>query len=963
MQRKEEDILQQQLVSEESVDGLLELLPSCSGAVQLSTAVHRLGKHGKDEAPRIRRDERFLAVVQRVTDQMSYFRSRQLANALWGFATLDFRDDSLLRKAASQVVCRINEFIPQHLTNTSWAFAKLRFKEPTTLRSLCAEAVNKLKYFVPLDFSLFVWACATQAWKDEEFIRVLCNQHIPFPEFSAQNLANFAWGLATLGIKDTNLFLALGRECCTRLDEFIEQELSNLIWAFGTCEIVDNLLLHHVALECATRPAEAWDPQSVSNLLWAYATLAVKDEVLLEHMVHCAIVRIDGFVSQELANSTWATAMLMYRDEAFLEVVAQKVIRRITPDQTDPIHLAQLMWSFSRFHHRNVACLEKLTYLTLETLTYFTSQSIIDVHDALFTFGMEPPAQIEAKVQAIADQMKAIYFPRVFDADEYKRKLEVHEMTTLGYHHTRSILESLDVYDEKFHDIGREEVRRWRAEAAAIDKCSRAAFHRSQAVWRIWENVTVEASGPPVNSGGLVACRLKHYRGGDAEFRAMAQVALMAEKPPTLEIFVSEVPCLSCLGAMIQFHRTCPAVKLRVSFDRGRQCPKNTNVPYFMLPSTLANRIAFAEVTRGIAPKESIVKGTLTLQEVMDGAHKSYRKKAEAQIAAKSSDTRTGSNGVKALNESNTPLVPRPEQDRNQPKYHHFYQHHYKNDAQNGQTAPSVPSVLTSDAASSMSNGAGASTNGMSTHATNGSLSTNDGHHDRFRAFYPGKKTLGDNNITHPSTMESVPPATNKPFPSQSFPSQSFPSSSHNDNDSFNTPHAHTQQYNINGSFSSPVENANVNFHHQAQCFTHSSSLHVPPPRTLNSTTSTTAFLPTMSARADVNGGHYGSTSRNGESVGKEDECDFGSFKPRREEQPQVHAGQAIKSFYTFNGLSPSRPAASVNDFSPSLRSINHQPHSLAHPSDINNSTFPAPSPDSMKSIQKQSYYPQFKVR
>merc|ERR1712217_377541 len=78
--------------------------------------------------------------------------------------------------------------------------------------------------------------------------------------------------------------------------------------------------------------------------------------------------------------------------------------------------------------------------------------------------------------------------------------------------------------------------------------------------------------------------RLNH-RKRDAEFRALAHTAgvlrallpnadlLMAERiwwgksvRGRLQIYVTEVPCLSCLGAMIQFTKRFPDVSLRVSY-------------------------------------------------------------------------------------------------------------------------------------------------------------------------------------------------------------------------------------------------------------------------------------------------------------------------------------------------------------------------------------------------------------
>merc|ERR1712032_1182060 len=81
----------------------------------------------------------------------------------------------------------------------------------------------------------------------------------------------------------------------------------------------------------------------------------------------------------------------------------------------------------------------------------------------------------------------------------------------------------------------------------------------------------------------ISACTIHRKR--DAEFRALAHTAgvlrallpnadeLMVERiwwgkhvRGRLQIYVTEVPCLSCLGAMVQFSKRFPNVELKVSY-------------------------------------------------------------------------------------------------------------------------------------------------------------------------------------------------------------------------------------------------------------------------------------------------------------------------------------------------------------------------------------------------------------
>merc|ERR1719221_1855385 len=80
----------------------------------------------------------------------------------------------------------------------------------------------------------------------------------------------------------------------------------------------------------------------------------------------------------------------------------------------------------------------------------------------------------------------------------------------------------------------------------------------------------------------LYVCRLRHPREGDAEIQALCaalgtSVLQVGRAPPglALNLHLSDVPCVSCLGCTLQFRYRYPGV-LRVSFDRGRMVDKDT---------------------------------------------------------------------------------------------------------------------------------------------------------------------------------------------------------------------------------------------------------------------------------------------------------------------------------------------------------------------------------------------------
>ena len=57
-------------------------------------------------------------------------------------------------------------------------------------------------------------------------------------KFSAQNLANTAWAVATVGQQDEQLFKALARMAERPLDEFSASDLCMFVWALSLRESV-----------------------------------------------------------------------------------------------------------------------------------------------------------------------------------------------------------------------------------------------------------------------------------------------------------------------------------------------------------------------------------------------------------------------------------------------------------------------------------------------------------------------------------------------------------------------------------------------------------------------------------------------------------------------------------------------------------------------------------------------------
>eukprot|EP00928_Gymnodinium_smaydae_P033829 TRINITY_DN24123_c0_g1_i2.p1 TRINITY_DN24123_c0_g1~~TRINITY_DN24123_c0_g1_i2.p1 ORF type:complete len:613 (+),score=105.86 TRINITY_DN24123_c0_g1_i2:154-1839(+) len=444
-----------------------------------------------------------------------------------------------------------------------------------------------------------------------DWFRAVVRARLDFADFSPQNMSNFVWGLATLGLRNDNMVLAVGREASRKIQDFIPQELSNFCWALATMDLCDNLWLRAVCEEVERRAdvLHTWDPQSLSNMMWAYATLAVKDDPLFKLLLEASVARIPDSDTQNLANTSWASAMVSFRSSSWLRAVAEATVRKIS--ECSPLHLAQLSFAFCRFVYKgeDFGLMRALYAETLRRVAEFAPQSLFDVHDALVYFDAMPrtastvcpifqrlSSQLDEVAQGLDDFAQLCARPRGPSADQiaaYRRTVVDRDIVTIGAHWTEALLRRFGMMcpeSDPFVRDAREQILDWRRDAAAQDPVSRSIFHRAQCAWQLGLSSGgapealadgVFESGEPTDGGpeqyGLYVCRLRHPREGDAEVQALCAAlrtsALRNGTVPrglVLNLHLSDLPCVSCLGCTLQFHRRYPGV-LRVSFDRGRQ--------------------------------------------------------------------------------------------------------------------------------------------------------------------------------------------------------------------------------------------------------------------------------------------------------------------------------------------------------------------------------------------------------
>mmetsp|Transcript_16873 Transcript_16873/g.39408 ORF Transcript_16873/g.39408 Transcript_16873/m.39408 type:complete len:814 (+) Transcript_16873:164-2605(+) len=568
------------------------------------------------------------AVLQRLND----FETRDMTMVIWAYATVHWRDEHFLQDFCSEVVRKADRYTPQDLGNTLWALATLAYRHEGALAALCQQCFPQAEIFDQQNLSISMWSFATLGYKNMNLFHHI-TQHATarISTFHSQGMANIVWACAKFQFQQKCLLMTVAEEAIPRVDEFEPQHLAIMAWAYATLEFPNRPLLTALC-RAASRKMHIFGPQHMANMTWAMATLAHKDEEFLRLMCQRALEVVQDFNPQECSNLAWALALLTFRDDALLDAISRRS-QEIVADFI-PQNLGNSAWAYNRLGYRDEELIRTLTRQAAQVLHECAGQEILDLLETISTGGYQDAVdpQDYARIQCwIEDRFNGARefvaesgsfplklpamseFDRALAVQDYKDQLASFKVIGLGYDFTRAALSSLGVIfpegqtldqwvetarvtalDTKNEGDAQKNVEAQEGLKACrtvcvYKYCLRAPDLGGGAAREVAYGPAGFASGQPNEQHelGLFAATLKHNRGGDGEFQALqacARAAVDLGFPPLgdaphnaacltgdLWLHVSEVPCLSCVGAMAQFRRLLPEVRLNLSFTLGRQ--------------------------------------------------------------------------------------------------------------------------------------------------------------------------------------------------------------------------------------------------------------------------------------------------------------------------------------------------------------------------------------------------------
>eukprot|EP00405_Crypthecodinium_cohnii_P058902 CAMPEP_0206617772 /NCGR_PEP_ID=MMETSP0325_2-20121206/59828_1 /ASSEMBLY_ACC=CAM_ASM_000347 /TAXON_ID=2866 /ORGANISM="Crypthecodinium cohnii, Strain Seligo" /LENGTH=722 /DNA_ID=CAMNT_0054139807 /DNA_START=147 /DNA_END=2312 /DNA_ORIENTATION=+ len=555
------------------------------------------------------------ATLRRLAD----FDTRDLTMVVWAFATLQYRDEGFLRPFCQEVERKIPQGGPQDLGNTLWALAALQFRHDAALAAICKECFEKAAIFDHQNLSISMWSFAILGYKNMNLFHHM-TQIITerVQEFPSQGIANTVWSLAKFHFQQKCLLMTVAEDIMPRLDTFQPQHLSIIAWAYATLEFPNRPLLTALC-QAATKKMDIFSAQHMANMTWAMATLAHKDEEYLRRLAVQALSQVQNFNPQECSNLAWAFALLAYRDDELLGSLSkrsQEIMMEFIPQ-----NLGNTAWAYNRLGYRDEGLMRRIVQEASMRLSDCQGQETLDIIEAIATGNyieavdqacwarlmawtgqkfelarnfLEKSSELPLTLPGLAS------FDRALAVQDYRDHLASLEVIGLGYTWTSRLLEhfgvnlpegrELEAWREAAQQVAgdarhegdqlknheaKEGLRACRTVCVYCCSLQRAATTTPEKPATLVIPPTPLMSGPPTDAYelGLFAATLKHHRGGDGEFQALQACAracaelgchpLLSEDPAyqafgEVWLHVTEVPCLSCVGAMAQFRRLFP---------------------------------------------------------------------------------------------------------------------------------------------------------------------------------------------------------------------------------------------------------------------------------------------------------------------------------------------------------------------------------------------------------------------
>ncbi|CAJ1456015.1 unnamed protein product [Effrenium voratum] len=543
---------------------------------------------------------RLLELVPRhVEANVRDYTPQDLSNTCWAYARLQQQCDPLFRLIIKESLIQLPRFKPQNMSNLVWACATVMYKDEAAMRTIASFACTRVAEFGTQELSNLTWGLATlgilcEDWMDCSGAEMAKRS----AECCPQDLSNTLWAYGTLKHKVNEHLRVINWEVMRQIEWFSPQGLSNVIWGLSAIKYRDIKALTCISEEVIRRPAEQLTPSDISTLLYSFAVLAWQHEDAVLKLRRCVRLKMSQLQSRDVANVSWALVTLSHRDDGLFRLLMEKAGTVIT--EFTVAGLCNVAWAFVRFGldvPKSVA--QGIAEETLRMRPEFVeepgsgvllsdavcSEWVQHVSPSLFQLcdqvGREPYEAVKSFLEDW-ENIPALGCSQG-EAERFQARVTGFKTIQLGRRMTCELLRGLGMLEEDpelFMPLRRMREEWLLRNIQALyeqDPNDATMKHKTTCTYQLrlgsgWQGPAVTASGTPMEEPiRFVACVVEHSRSNDAEFQVLNKAAdqLLGSgiTEGLVRLDVSEMPCLSCLGALRQFQKSFPKVQLCVSFS------------------------------------------------------------------------------------------------------------------------------------------------------------------------------------------------------------------------------------------------------------------------------------------------------------------------------------------------------------------------------------------------------------
>lgn len=323
-------------------------------------------------------------------------------------------------------------------------------------------------------------------------------------------------------------------------------------------------------------------------MVWAFAIVRYQDDNFFTNLASLVSRRLQNWPDLEISLLAWSFATMQIKHLALTEAFKREFVLRLEHLDTDKI--GQLAWSLDILGDldRNLAlqCVQALRSAGAENKLKGEKLEIL----VQAVTGLQPHlvdgdpgwAEVTAPIRAVRQSVLNTLSDLQYETTELdKASLLSHELTHLGPHATRWVLDELGIpaMNEEAQSICANVLARnplpdntWRTSTAKNIRAVLTLQGESRQ-----EEIIISSSDETLSLPvPFWTLHLRHSRERHVEVKALTKACEEVEHGgwvSTVGLLVDQFPCLSCLAVIAQFkHRLDPGINFFVSFKNAAPC-------------------------------------------------------------------------------------------------------------------------------------------------------------------------------------------------------------------------------------------------------------------------------------------------------------------------------------------------------------------------------------------------------